>query len=71
MARYNDGTQQSDSKSRRQQEDRRRMEFRRAIETLSDQRRLLQEISDYPELDAVTVWQVASASAQRSAQPAH
>ncbi|WP_460132725.1 PA3496 family putative envelope integrity protein [Pseudomonas sp. S1_E04] len=52
-------------KTRRQQEDQRRMAFRRAIEDRCDQRQLLQSISDYPELH----WQAPSA-AQRSAQPA-
>ncbi|SDU19078.1 PA3496 family putative envelope integrity protein [Pseudomonas orientalis] len=52
-------------KTRRQQEDQRRMAFRRAIEDRCDQRQLQQSISDYPELH----WQ-ASLAAQRSAQPA-
>ncbi|WP_407313780.1 PA3496 family putative envelope integrity protein [Pseudomonas sp. nanlin1] len=69
MARYFDGSQQAvNSKTRRQLEDQRRMEFRRAIESYSEQRRLLQEITDYPEHQH---WQVATAPGQRSAQPAH
>ncbi|MGH8484686.1 MAG: PA3496 family putative envelope integrity protein, partial [Pseudomonas sp.] len=53
MAREFDGSYQPNAKSRKQQEkDQRRMEFRRAIETYSEQRRLLQEIADYPELQA-------------------
>ncbi|MCM8561153.1 MULTISPECIES: PA3496 family putative envelope integrity protein [Pseudomonas] len=64
MARhYEDST--STVKTRRQQEDQRRMAFRRAIEDRCDQRQLLQSISDYPELH----WQ-APAAAQRSVQPA-
>lgn len=55
----------SSVKTRRQQEDQRRMAFRRAIEDRCDQRQLLQSITDYPELH----WQ-APAAAQRSAQPA-
>ena len=51
-------------KTRRQQEDQRRMAFRRAIEDRCDQRQLQQSISDYPELH----WQ-APAAAQRSVQP--
>ncbi|KAA0950574.1 MULTISPECIES: hypothetical protein [unclassified Pseudomonas] len=51
-------------KTRRQQEDQRRMAFRRAIEDHCDQRQLLQDITDYPELH----WQ-APAAALRSAQP--
>lgn len=62
---YDDSQQHSTStKTRRQQEDQRRMAFRRAIEDRCDQRQLLQSISDYPELH----WQ-APLAAQRSAQP--
>ena len=64
MARhYEDST--STVKTRRQQEDQRRMAFRRVIEDRCEQRQLQQSISDYPELH----WQ-ASAAAQRSVQPA-
>jgi len=52
-------------KTRRQQEDQRRMAFRRAIEDRCEQRQLLQSITDYPELH----WQ-APVVALRSAQPA-
>ena len=55
----------SAAKTRRQQEDQRRMAFRRAIEDRCEERQLLQSISDYPELH----WQ-APAAAQRNAQPA-
>lgn len=51
-------------KTRRQQEDQRRMAFRRAIEDRCEERQLLQSISDYPELH----WQ-APVAAQRNAQP--
>ena len=54
-------------KTRRQQEDQRRMEFRRAIESYSEQRRLLQEIGDDAELN---YWQTASAGARQSVRPA-
>ncbi|WDU62320.1 hypothetical protein LRS56_26805 [Pseudomonas poae] len=54
----------SSVKTRRQQEDQRRMAFRRAIEDRCDERQLLQSITDYPELH----WQ-APLAAQRSAQP--
>lgn len=64
MARpYEDSS--STVKTRRQQEDQRRMAFRRAIEDRCQERQLLQSISDYPELH----WQ-APAAAQRSVQPA-
>jgi len=39
----------TDSKTRRQQEDLRRMRFRRAIESYAEQRRLQQELVDFPE----------------------
>ena len=52
-------------KTRRQQEDQRRMAFRRAIEDRCEERQLLQSISDYPELH----WQ-APVAAPRNAQPA-
>ncbi|MGE8414729.1 MAG: PA3496 family putative envelope integrity protein [Pseudomonas sp.] len=57
-------------KTRRQQEDQRRMEFRRAIEHRSELRRLQQEINDYPELDAVNYWQAAAAASRQTVQPA-
>ena len=57
-------------KTRRQQEDQRRMAFRRAIEEHANQRQLRLETSDYPDLGAINYWQAASASDRRSAQPA-
>ncbi|WP_442110959.1 PA3496 family putative envelope integrity protein [Pseudomonas sp. NUPR-001] len=69
MAREFDGSYQPTVKSRKQQEkDQRRMEFRRAIESYSEQRRLLQEIADYPDLQAISVWQVSAASSPKNAQ---
>ncbi|MEG0858569.1 MAG: hypothetical protein RSD81_23950 [Pseudomonas sp.] len=71
MAREFDGSYQPNAKSRKQQEkDQRRMEFRRAIESYSEQRRLLQEIADYPELQAISVWQVSAANSPKNAQQA-
>ncbi|MBH3426756.1 PA3496 family putative envelope integrity protein [Pseudomonas alkylphenolica] len=71
MAREFDGSYQPNAKSRKQQEkDQRRMEFRRAIESYSEQRRLLQEIADFPELQAISVWQVSAADSQKIAQQA-
>ena len=71
MARDYDGTYQPNAKARKQQEkDQRRMEYRRAIESYSEQRRLLQEIADYPELQAVNLWQVSAAESPRNAQQA-
>lgn len=46
------------------------MEFRRAIESYCDQRQLLREIADYPDLQAVTVWQVSAATSPRNAPQA-
>lgn len=60
--------------TRRQQEDQRRMEFRRAIESYSEQRQLAQELSDYFDLSApdtgINVWQQRATSSRRNAQPA-
>jgi hypothetical protein len=66
MTRYDDGTNSS-AKTRKQQEDHRRMAFRRAIESYSDERRLHQEIADYPDL---MLWQAPAAGARQSVQPA-
>ena len=57
-------------KTRRQQEDQRRMAFRRAIVDHTTQRQLTLETADYPDLTAIIYWQAASASDRRSAQPA-
>ena len=56
-------------KTRRQQEDQRRMAFRRAIEDHTDQRQWRLETADYPDLSAINYWQASSASGRRSAQP--
>lgn len=57
-------------KTRRQQEDQRRMAFRRAIEDLTDQRQLRLETADYPDITALNYWQAPSANGRRTAQPA-
>jgi len=66
MARYEDGYEHSTAKTRKQQEDQRRMAFRRAIESYSDERRLNQEICDFPDL---MLWQAAAMGDHRSVQP--
>jgi len=63
MARHHE--EQSSVKTRRQQEDQRRMEFRRAIEDHNELRQLQQEIA------ALNYWQADLAGDRRSAQPAH
>ena len=71
MARDHDGVYQPNAKARKQQEkDQRRMEYRRAIECYCDQRQLLRELADYPDLQDLTVWQVSAATSQRNAQQA-
>ena len=71
MAREFDGSFQPSAKSRKQQEkDQRRMEYRRAIESYCDQRQLLRELVDYPELQELTVWQASAAASPKNAQPA-
>ncbi|WP_347902812.1 PA3496 family putative envelope integrity protein [Pseudomonas purpurea] len=57
-------------KTRRQQEDQRRMEFRRAIEDRCEQRQLLAEIGDFPGAAELNYWQAAPTASRRSAQPA-
>lgn len=42
----------SPARKRRDQEDRKRMQYRRAIEEFSERRRLNQEMLDYPDLIA-------------------
>ena len=57
-------------KTRRQQEDQRRMAFRRAIEDHTSQRQLRLETADYPDLNGINYWQAVPASDRRSARPA-
>ena len=69
MARDHDGVYQPNAKARKQQEkDQRRMEYRRAIESYCDQRQLLRDLVDYPELQELTVWQASSATSPKNAQ---
>ncbi|MDB6144750.1 MAG: hypothetical protein JWP80_3794 [Pseudomonas sp.] len=75
MPRHYDDSQQHATTSkatRRQQEDQRRMEFRRAIESYSEQRQLAQELCDYFDLaspdTAINVWQQRPAASRRNAQ---
>lgn len=56
-------------KTRRQQEDQRRMAFRRAIEDRCEQRQLLAEIGDFPGELELNYWQAAPAAFRRNAQP--
>ncbi|MCP2223862.1 hypothetical protein OKW12_005180 [Pseudomonas silensiensis] len=55
-------------KTRRQQEDQRRMEFRRAIEDRCERRQLLAEIGDFSDLE-LNYWQAAPATSRRNVQP--
>jgi len=72
---YDDSQQHSNSsvKTRRQHEDQRRMAFRRAIETYSEERRLNQELSDYLDAASGHVWQTAkdSGSGRQNAPQSH
>ncbi|MBG6125594.1 MULTISPECIES: hypothetical protein [Pseudomonas] len=71
MARDFDGSYLPSAKARKQQEkDQRRMEYRRAIESYCDQRQLLRDLADYPELQALTVWQTSAPASPKSAQQA-
>lgn len=66
MARSYEGT--PNSKTRRQEEDARRMAFRRAIESRAEERRLLAQILDFPELHA---WQAGAMDSGRTVQPGY
>jgi hypothetical protein len=57
-------------KTRRQQEDQRRMAFRRAIEDRCERRQLLAEIGDFPDDLELNYWQAAPTTSRRNAQPA-
>lgn len=60
MSGYLDNAQahaSGDAKTRRKLLDQRRMEYRRAIENYTEQRHLQQQLSDYPELIAATLFQ--------------
>ncbi|WP_238343383.1 hypothetical protein [Pseudomonas sp. RW3S2] len=71
MANDHFGSYQPSAKARKQAEkDQRRMEYRRAIESYCDQRQLLRDLADYPDLQDITVWQVASAASQKIAPQA-
>ncbi|MBX9407430.1 hypothetical protein K5E40_17295 [Pseudomonas baetica] len=60
----------SAAKTRRQQEDQRRMEFRRAIEDRFELRQLQAQIGDFPEEGKLNYWHAAPAASRRSVQPA-
>ncbi|MBF7142404.1 MULTISPECIES: PA3496 family putative envelope integrity protein [Pseudomonas] len=64
MARSYEGS--GNSKTRRQEEDARRMAFRRAIESRIEARRLLASTFDFPELYA---WQAGVTDTRQSVQP--
>ena len=57
-------------RTRRQQEDQRRMEFRRAIEDRCERRQLLAEIGEFPDELELNYWQVLPAASRRNVQPA-
>jgi hypothetical protein len=61
MARHHDDSN-STVKTRRQQEDQRRMEFRRAIESYSEERKLNQALSDFDDSISGRFWQASNAS---------
>ncbi|AYC34924.1 transcriptional regulator [Pseudomonas cavernae] len=58
------------TKTRQQQEDLRRMAFRRAVEAYAEQRQLQQELAEYPELIAADYLIAAHAAFRRNAPPA-
>lgn len=70
MLRHNDVTAPLDSKVRRKQQDERRMRFRRAIESYTEQRQLHAELDDYADT-LVFNSLIESSAGRRSAPPAH
>jgi hypothetical protein len=70
MLRHNDVTAPLDSKARRKQQDERRMRFRRAIESYTEQRQLHAELDDYADTLVLSSLLESSAS-RRSAPLAH
>ena len=60
MARHLDDSN-STVKTRRQQEDQRRMEFRRAIESYSEERKLNQALCDFDDDMSGSFWQASKA----------
>jgi hypothetical protein len=70
MLRHTDDNSQLDSKSRRKQQDERRMRFRRAIESYTEQRQLHAELDDYADT-LVFNSLIESSAGRRSAPPAH
>ncbi|WP_417660840.1 PA3496 family putative envelope integrity protein [Pseudomonas sp.] len=74
MSRYVDESQpyaSSQAKARRKLVDQRRMEYRRAIESYSEQRLLQQELSDYPELIAANYIAASRELGRAVTAPAH
>ncbi len=69
MLRHNDVTAPLDSKARRKQQDERRMRFRRAIESYTEQRQLHAELDDYA--DTLVFNSLIESAGRRSAPPAH
>lgn len=67
MLRHNDVTAPLDSKARRKQQDERRMRFRRAIESYTEQRQLHAELNDYA--DALVLSSLLESSASRRSAP--
>ncbi|MEN0105499.1 MAG: transcriptional regulator [Pseudomonas sp.] len=73
MTRYLDEAQHGNSAARtkRQQEDQRRMAYRRAIEDFTAERRLQLELADFPDLLAANYVAAASQAPRRSGPPSH
>lgn len=70
MTRYLDEAQpyvNSATRTRRQQEDQRRMAYRRAIEDFTAERRLQQELADFPDLLAANY--ISASQAGRQSEP--
>ncbi|MBA1191656.1 hypothetical protein G7007_02105 [Pseudomonas entomophila] len=72
MNRDVDGAFKPTARARKQQEqDQRRMAYRRAIESYCEQRQLLQAIADYPDACEINLWQVTAVPLPKSAARSH
>ncbi|MDP3813453.1 PA3496 family putative envelope integrity protein [Pseudomonas sp.] len=60
------GHADSEAKARRKLLDQRRMEYRRAIESYAEQRRLQQQLADYPELIVANYLELSRAAQPRA-----
>jgi len=72
MNRDVDGAFKPNARARKQQEqDQRRMAYRRAIESYCEQRQLLRAIADYPDACEINLWQITAEPLPKSVARSH